>query len=289
MIPNAQNPFLVSRRMGHIEKRETHQIIPATNRFYSLSTVHRLSLYHFTLPLLERETKHRRSDMATPESNLDPNPFLEEQPWILLIFLQTGQPVDTDLDSLYSRCSFFDAFADFVRYVSSLPHSRNGLLNPSDEVAFAIAWFFSFLSRKRKSVLTLTEGGGDAQRFAIGDKVPETFLKRTCVLAQRGNLPHFSGPSPVVPVNNLGGLKSQTSSTKLADHKELISLLQNFMQCATSSSMKLLSKTLEPCFTAPIANVLKGEIDNNELRWYAYCMFKSLACLHKQVIFPICN
>lgn len=58
--PNAQNPFLVSRRRAHQSKQhklrsgKTHQIIPAPNP--SLSLQFSLSLYHFTLTLAERET-----------------------------------------------------------------------------------------------------------------------------------------------------------------------------------------------------------------------------------------
>ncbi|KAL5061482.1 hypothetical protein RYX36_023219 [Vicia faba] len=127
--------------------------------------------------------------MATPESNLDPNPFLQEQSWHLLsILLQIGHPVDADY--LSSRCRFFNASSDFVRYVASLPDSplavnSNGLLTPSIKAVFAIARFFSFqvlnsapsYSRKRKSVLSLPEDGRDPKRLAIGDKVPEIFIK----------------------------------------------------------------------------------------------------------------
>lgn len=161
--------------------------------------------------------------MATPELNLDPNSFLQEQSWHLLsILLQIGHPVDAEY--LSSRCGFFNASADFVRYVASLPDSllavnSNGLLTPSVKAVLAIARFFSFqvpnsapsFSRKRKSVLSLTEGtlfflvwilnclfsyfdfvcvlevcwfeilvktgGRDPKRFAIGDKVPEILVK----------------------------------------------------------------------------------------------------------------
>ncbi|PNX92174.1 putative serine threonine-protein kinase cdc7-like protein [Trifolium pratense] len=127
--------------------------------------------------------------MSPPELQLDPNPLLQEQSWHLLsLLLQIGHPVDADY--LSYRCRLFNASPDFIRFVASIsdsPLSVNsyGFITPSVTALRAIARFFSFQfnnstpsnSRKRKSILSITEGGRDAKRLAIGDKVPEFFVK----------------------------------------------------------------------------------------------------------------
>ncbi|WJX85910.1 non-specific serine/threonine protein kinase [Trifolium repens] len=127
--------------------------------------------------------------MSLPESQLDPILFLHEQSWHLLsLLLQIGHPVDADY--LSSRCRLFNASPNFIRFVASLSDSPlsvniDGLLTPSVTAALSIARFFKVHfnnstpsnSRKRKLILSITEGGRDAKRLAIGDKVPEFFVK----------------------------------------------------------------------------------------------------------------
>ncbi|WJX91620.1 non-specific serine/threonine protein kinase [Trifolium repens] len=127
--------------------------------------------------------------MSLPESQLDPNLFLHEQSWHLLsLLLQIGHPVDAGY--LSSRCRLFNASPNFIRFVASLSDSplsvnSNGLLTPSVTAALSIARFFKVHfnnstpsnSRKRKLILSITEGGRDAKRLAIGDKVPEFFVR----------------------------------------------------------------------------------------------------------------
>ncbi|CAL9006662.1 unnamed protein product [Prunus brigantina] len=49
-------------------------------------------------------------------------------------------------------------------------------------------------------------------------------------------------------------------------------------ECASS-----FARIMEGGYARRLLQVLKKEIDPYKLRWYGYCMFRALACLHKQI------
>ncbi|GAU20223.1 hypothetical protein TSUD_352870, partial [Trifolium subterraneum] len=159
----------------------------------------------------------------------------------------------------------------------------NGLIIPSVTAFVSIARFFNFYfdnstpsnSRKRKSILSITEGERDAKRIAIGDKVPEIFVKsfsdttvedvmRRSFFAMQSESRIMHGGNPMIPIRidtigGYSGCSEQNFEYREADNDGITNTAQGDISGA-------LIKTSESFFINE-SGLMKLDQDLDRLAW----------------------